>query len=116
MAPSGQFLRSLLSTLEVNKYTNTNLHDIIQYADERVAILDKGIIILPPRHRKTRTTYFWSVLYLGHLDLILTTVFRIVRKGLCRSPHGFSPEHLTLCSEAPDEDTLISLAWTPLST
>ena len=41
------------------------------------------------------------------MDLILTTVVGVIRKGFCCSPDGNSPEKAALCSEAPDKDTLI---------
>jgi hypothetical protein len=41
------------------------------------------------------------------MDLILTTVVGVIGKGFCCSPDGHSPEQAALCSEAPDEDTLI---------
>jgi len=41
------------------------------------------------------------------MDLILTTVVGVIRKGFCCSPDGHSPEQAALCSEAPDKDTLI---------
>lgn len=52
-------------------------------------------------------TYFWTIRNSGYLDLIVSTVVRIVRAGFCCSPHWFGPEEDALCTEAPDEDALI---------
>jgi hypothetical protein len=50
------------------------------------------------------------------LDVIFTTVVRIVRKRFCCGPDRYSPEKPPFCSEASDEDALIlRWAWICLS-
>jgi hypothetical protein len=53
------------------------------------------------------TTYIPNVWNSGRLDLVLTTVIRVVRRVLCCSPDGFDQGNAALCSETPDEDALI---------
>jgi hypothetical protein len=55
----------------------------------------------------TGITHPWSVWNPDHLDLILLTVVRVIKKGFCCSSHGYDPEKAARCSEAPDEDALV---------
>jgi hypothetical protein len=55
----------------------------------------------------TGITHLWSVWNPDHLDLILLTVVRVIRKGFCCGSHGHDPEKAARCSEAPDEYTLV---------
>jgi hypothetical protein len=94
----------------------TNLHDIIQDSDERIPILEtkchvsRSLSIVSPQNSRT-STYSWSIWNLGHLDLIIMTVLRIVvvviGKGFGCCPDGNSPEQAALCSKASDEDALV---------
>ena len=85
----------------------TNLHDIVQNPNQRVAILE------PRRHASFFITSYWkttnfrNICNLNHLYLVVLTVVRVVRKRFCRSPEVFGPEQDALCSEAFDEDALI---------
>ena len=91
-------------------FRRTNLYNIVQNTDERVAILNQVIrVISPSTHMKT--TYFLNTWNLCHLYLIPPTVVGVIRLGFCCSPEVLGPEERALCSEAPDEDALIPGQW-----
>ena len=91
-------------------FRRTNLYDIVQNTDERVAILNQVIRVLSPStHMKT--TYFLNTWNLCRLYLIIPTVVRVVRKGFCCTPVVSVPDATALCSESPDKDALIPGQW-----
>ena len=67
----------------------------------------EGVMLLASSSYQKKATYFRGVWNSGHLDVILTIVVGIVRKGFCRSADGHGPEQAAFCSEAPDEGALI---------
>ena len=87
----------------------TNLYDIVQYTDERVAILNQVIRVPPSTDMKI--AYFLNTWNSCHLYLIILTVVRVVRKGFCCSTDVSGPEGRALCSESPNEDALIPGQW-----
>ena len=91
-------------------FRRTNLHDIVQNTDERVAILNQVIRVLSTSTHM-RITYFLNTWNLCHLYLIIPIVVRVVRKGFSCSPKVSFPEESALCSESPDEDALIPGQW-----
>ena len=93
----------------------TNLNDIVQNPNERVAILK------PRRHASfsvishKKATYVRNIWNLGHLYLTVLTVVRVIRKGFCRGPEVSGPKQDTFCSKALDEDAVIlACGWTIL--
>jgi len=64
-------------------------------------------MFLSPSLHHRKITYFRGIWNSRYMDIILTTVVGVIRKGFCCSPYGHSPEQAALCSEAPDKDTLI---------
>jgi hypothetical protein len=76
---------------------------------------NEGVILLSPSLHTGMTPYFRNIWNLGHLNIVLLTIVRVVRKRLCRGPELSGPEQDALCSEALHEDALIlSWAWTIL--
>jgi hypothetical protein len=106
--PSAQFFWSPISKLETIGHTvRTNLDDVIQNPVERVAILKPRNRLPSSLSQHRKFTYLRCVWNSGHLNIVLRTVVRVVRKGSCCSSDGPDPEKATRCSEAPDEDALI---------
>ena len=91
----------------------TNLYDIVQNTDERIAILNHVTLSEFFLHINWhgKTTYSLRAWNLCHLYLIILTVVRVIRKEFCFSPEMFDPEESALCSETPDKDALILGQW-----
>ena len=90
----------------------TNLHNIVQNSDERIAILKPGRHVSFGINSQTGSAYFWAIRNSSYLDLIIPAVVRVVRAGFRCSPHWFGPEEDALCTESSDEYTLIrSRGW-----
>jgi hypothetical protein len=84
----------------------TNLHNVVQNPDERVAILEPGrqVSSINSHWMKTHLRNTWNFC---RLYLIVFAVVRVVWKGFCGSSNWPGPEEDALCSETPDEDALI---------
>src|SRR6266852_8368109 len=95
----------------------TNLHNVVQNPDERVAILEPGRQISESINLHSRMkTHFRNTWNFCHLYLIIATVVRVVWKRFCGGLDWPGPEKDALCSETPDEDALIrSCRWILLS-
>ena len=120
MVPTGQsggdFFWSLLSRIEANGHTQqTNLQDIVQDADEWVAILESRHHASFFINQTIEFTYLRSIWDPRHLYRSPAPVAKVLRKGFCCCPEP-GPEEDALRSEASDEDALVcSLGWTCLS-
>jgi hypothetical protein len=88
----------------------TNLHNVVQNPDERVAILEPGRQASSINSHRMKT-YFRNTWNLCHLYLIVTTVVRVVWRRFCGSLDGPGPKEDALCSETPNEDALIRNHW-----
>jgi hypothetical protein len=88
----------------------TNLHNVVQNPDERVAILEPGrqVSSINSHRIKTHVRNTWN---LCHLYLIVTAVIRVVWRRFCSSLEWPGPKEDALCSETPDEDALIRSRW-----
>ena len=76
----------------------TNLYNIVQNPDERVAILETGHHASFLINSGRKTTYFRNIWDLCHLDLIVSAVVRVVWKGYCTSNSSVLEEDV-LCLE-----------------
>jgi hypothetical protein len=77
---------------------------------------NKGVMLLSSSSYHRTSTYFWSVWNLGHLDVIFVIGVGVVRLGFRCSADRDGPEKASLCSEAPDEDALVTnQGWIVLS-
>lgn len=93
----------------------TNLHNVVQKPDERVAIL-KPDCQLSSTNLHRIETHFRNTWDFCHLYLIVTAVLRVVWRRFCCSLHWPGPEEDAFCSETPYEDALIrSRRWVLLS-
>ena len=84
----------------------TNLHNIVQNPDERVAILELGGQFSSINSDRMKA-HFRSTRNLCHLYLLVSAVVRVVWRRFCGSLDWPGPEKDALCSETPDEDALI---------
>ena len=89
----------------------TNLRNIIQNPDERVAILEPGRHASVSINSYKKTTYFRCTWNSCHLYVIVSVIVRVVWTGFCSGTEVFDPEESALCSEALDKDTLILSRW-----
>ena len=88
---------------------STNLHNVVQNPDERIAILEPGRQVL---HQLTRIKiHLGNTWNFCHLYLIVVAVVRVVLSRFCGGFDRPGPEENTLCSETPDEDALIRSRW-----
>jgi hypothetical protein len=88
----------------------TNLHNVVQNPNERVAKLEVGrqVSSINSHRMKTHSRNTWNFC---HLYLIVSAVVRVVWTRFCGSLDWPSPEEDALCSETPDEDALIRSCW-----
>ena len=93
----------------------TNLCNIIQNPNERVAILKPGCHASFSINSYKKITYFRSTWNSCHLNVIVSVIVRVVWTGFCSGTEVFDPEESALCSEALDKDTLIQSRWVYLS-
>ena len=90
--------------------TRTNLHNVVQNPDKRVAILEPGGQISSINSHRMKT-HFRNTWNFCHMYLVVSAVVRIVWRRFCGSFDWPGPEENTLCSKAPDEDALIRSRW-----
>jgi hypothetical protein len=88
----------------------TNLHNVVQNPDERVAVLEPGRQF-SSINSHSMETHFENTWNFCHLYLIVPVVIRVVWRSFCGSLDWPGPEEDALCSETPDEDALIQSRW-----
>jgi hypothetical protein len=90
----------------------TNLHNVVQNPDERVAILGPGRQVsseyINSHRMKTHIRNTWNFC---HLYLTVAAVVRVVWRRFCGGLDWPGPEEDALCSETSDEDALIRSRW-----
>jgi hypothetical protein len=111
----GVFVTFLLRPANYNQSekllsTSTNLHNVVQNPDERIAILEQGHQVSSINSHRMKT-HFRNTCNFCHLYLILSAVVRVIWRRFCGSSDWPGPEEDALCSETPDEDALIRSRW-----
>ena len=88
----------------------TNLHNVVQNPDERVAVLEPGRQFSSISSHSMKT-HFWYTWVFRHLYLIVPVVIRVIWRSFCGSVDWPGPEEDAFCSKTPDEDALIRSRW-----
>lgn len=88
----------------------TNLRNVVQNPDERVAILEPGCQLSSTNSHRIKT-HFRNTRNFCYLYLIVSAVVRVVWRRFCGSLHWPGPEKDALCSETPYEDALVRSRW-----